>query len=215
MGHLGDIPARPLPPTVNVIESTAPTSPPRLDEPGVALAPIPPTVTPPPPASSCPEPEQKVETQNSKAKPSARPKGLGAFLLARSRERARELDHMSREEIINLYTMHKRSKNNNKLTTPDLQKRKRCGLKRRDTGGACHQLLTKNREAHKMSREHGNVTVVCPYCNCQMLQVTYYQRHGRQCQELSGEGSSEFIMERYATTGCSPCPCLCTHQKKG
>ena len=35
---------------------------------------------------------------------------------------------MSREEIINLYTLHKRSKTNKKLTTPDLQKKKRCGL---------------------------------------------------------------------------------------
>ena len=66
MGHLGDTPARPLPPSVNVIESTAPIPPPRLDELGVALAPIPPTVTPPPPASSCPGSEQSnpVETQN-------------------------------------------------------------------------------------------------------------------------------------------------------
>ena len=100
---------------------------------------------------------------------------------------------MSREEIINLYTLHKRSKTNKKLTTPDLQKKKRCGLKRLDTGGACRRLLTRNREAHNMSPEHGNVTVVCPYCNCQMLQVTYYQRHERQCQEMSGKGSSEFI----------------------
>ena len=87
------------------------------------------------------EQNELVETQNSKAKPTARPRGIGAFLLARSRELARELDHMSREEIINLYTLHKRSKTNKKLTTPDLQKKKRCGLKRRDTGGACRPLL--------------------------------------------------------------------------
>ena len=117
MGHLGDTPARPLPPSVNVIESTAPIPPPRLAEPDVALAPIPPTVTPPPPASSCPESEQShpVETQNSRAKPSARPKGLGAFLLARSCERAREIDGLSREEIIQIYFTFKRFKTNKKL----------------------------------------------------------------------------------------------------
>ena len=147
MGHLGDVPARPLPPTINVFESTAPPPPPRLDEPSVALVTPPPppafvtpppppaSVTPPPPpASSCPEP-------NSKAKRSARPEGLGASLMARSRERAKELDEMSREEIVELYRRSK--KNNNKLPYPDLHRKKRCGLKRRDTGRACNQVLTR------------------------------------------------------------------------
>ena len=93
MGH----PSQTTSPNSQCHESTAPIPPPRLDEPGIALAPIPPTVAPPPPASSCLESEQNklVETQNSKAKPTARPRGIGAFLLARSREWVRELDHMS------------------------------------------------------------------------------------------------------------------------
>ena len=68
-----------------------------------------------------------------------------------------------------------------------------CGLKRRDTKDACTLILTRAREAHKMSKEHGKVCVTCPHCSMSMLQVSFYGRHGKQCQMASGYAGDDFI----------------------
>ena len=55
--------------------------------------------------------------------------------MARAQERSKELDNMSRKEVIRLYKSTKVS--SDLPTRLSKKKKKLCGLKRRDTGEAC------------------------------------------------------------------------------
>ena len=137
LGHLGDPPTRPLPAQAQLDPvATAPRPPPRLDA--------------EPPTTDLPDPSTTISLRPS----TRRPRGIGAELMARARKRASEEDGMTKEELMKMYRKKASSKRGGIGSNV-------CGLKRRDTKDACTLILTRAREAHKMSKEHGNVCVTC------------------------------------------------------